>query len=334
MHLMEPNINISNRKRIGLINNRIGNNQHNRNLAFDEIEIGYNDDPLLGPDTNDEPPLSPINNDNNLLTNDYLYKSTIIQNSIVSTDSYLKEPICNGSRILLSDIILILELIKVTNNLGDTVESIVLGLLASILPSDNVIKRILSQQTGSLYFYQKFIKNCHDHIAKCSIHKLDVCINGCIAFVGNNALVKLCPICNTNRDLKNPFQNEIYYFPIKERLLKLLESDLSKLLSYSTLRNKGNNAFFQDIYDGKTWKRFESEMLPNINEKLLGLQWCWDGADAFEFSGKSFWPSCLSILNLPLDLRSKAHIGMHVVSLCTGKSFTNLSEFRYSQIYT
>ena len=49
MHLMEPNINISNRKRIGLINNRIGNNQHNRNLAFDEIEIGYNDYPLLGP---------------------------------------------------------------------------------------------------------------------------------------------------------------------------------------------------------------------------------------------------------------------------------------------
>ena len=139
MHLMEPNINISNRKRIGIINNRNGNNQHNKNNIFDVIDIGYNDDPLLGPDINDVPPLPPINNDNNLLTNDYLYKSTIIQNSIVSTDSFLKEPILNGSKILLSDIILILELIKVTNNLGDTVESIVLGLLASILPSDNVI---------------------------------------------------------------------------------------------------------------------------------------------------------------------------------------------------
>ena len=64
------------------------------------------------------------------------------------------------------------------------------------------------------------------------------------------------------------------------------------------------------------------------NEKLIGLQWCWDGADSFTFSGKSFWPGCISILNFPLDLRSKLHVGMHVISLCDG-NFKNKHEFNY-----
>ena len=60
------------------------------------------------------------------------------------------------------------------------------------------------------------------------------------------------------------------------------------------------------------------------NEYFLGLQYCWDGADAFNFSGKSFWPGCISILNFPKDIRSKMHIGMHVISLCEGKNFTSV----------
>ena len=76
--------------------------------------------------------------------------------------------------------------------------------------------------------------------------------------------------------------------------------------------------FFEDIYDGSTWKLFENEMDINKNERLLGLQYCWDGADAFNFSGKSFWPGCVSIINFPKDLRSKMHVGMHVVTFCEG----------------
>ena len=54
------------------------------------------------------------------------------------------------------------------------------------------------------------------------------------------------------------------------------------------------------------------------NEVFIGLQFCWDGADIFEFSGKSIWPLAVSILNFPKDLRDKMNIGLHVVAMCTG----------------
>ncbi len=56
----------------------------------------------------------------------------------------------------------------------------------------------------------------------------------------------------------------------------------------------------------------------DLNENFIGLQWCWDGADAFNLSGESFWPGCYSILNFPIDIRSKLNIGLHVVTLCNG----------------
>ncbi len=56
----------------------------------------------------------------------------------------------------------------------------------------------------------------------------------------------------------------------------------------------------------------------DLNEKLIGLQYG-VGVGADSFSGKSFWPGCISILIFPFDLRSKLHIGMHVISLCEGK---------------
>ncbi len=54
------------------------------------------------------------------------------------------------------------------------------------------------------------------------------------------------------------------------------------------------------------------------NEVFIGLQFCWDGADMFEKSGKSIWPLAVSILNFPKDLRDKMNIGLHVVAMCPG----------------
>jgi hypothetical protein len=107
--------------------------------------------------------------------------------------------------------------------------------------------------------------------------------------------------------------------PLKERLIQLLVSDLKNLFHYPILRSKTDVNFIQDIFDGTTWKYFNNQMDSDIGERLIGLQWCWDGADAFTFSGKSFWPGCFSILNFPKDLRGKLHIGMHVTTLCAGK---------------
>ena len=64
--------------------------------------------------------MGPANNSNPFIINDYLYKYTIIQHSVIPINNVLyfllDEHIYNGSNILLSDITFILELIKVTNN--------------------------------------------------------------------------------------------------------------------------------------------------------------------------------------------------------------------------
>ena len=78
------------------------------------------------------------------------------------------------------------------------------------------------------------------------------------------------------------------------------------------------NRFFdtQDVFDGETYKWFQNQM--RANEKFIGIQFCWDGADTTNtHMNKSMWPLCVSILNFPKDLRDKVGIGMHVVSLCS-----------------
>ena len=63
-----------------------------------------------------------------------------------------------------------------------------------------------------------------------------------------------------------------------------------------------------DIFDSDTYKHFKS-LVPRDGQ-LIFLQVCWDGADMFNYSGKSMWPLCYSIMNFPPCLRDKPHIGM------------------------
>jgi hypothetical protein len=244
--------------------------------------------------------------------------SVIFQSSEFDPEINLNDTLYNGSDFNIEDIMIILELIKTTNNLGDTVESIILGMLASFLPKNNIISNKIKEKSGTLFHFQKLIKDSQKHLPKCSIHRIDVCIKGCMAFVGENLYANLCDECGKKRNLLKPFQREMFYFPLRERLTKLLTSDLKNLLEYPNRRSGQNNDFWDDVYDGLTYKRFEALMDRSKGERLLALQYCWDGADAFNFSGKSFWPGCVSILNFPKDLRSKLHIGLFVVSLCDG----------------
>lgn len=51
------------------------------------------------------------------------------------------------------------------------------------------------------------------------------------------------------------------------------------------------------------------------------VQLCWDGALVCnQKTGKSMWPLCYSIMNLPPCLRNKVNIGMHVGSFCEGST--------------
>ena len=146
----------------------------------------------------------------------YLTGSVIFQSSDYDPLTEEAQTLFEGSDFTMEDIILILELIKTTNNFGETVESIILGMLASFLPKDNAISKAISENSGTLFYFQKLIKNCQKHIPKCSIHKIDVCIKGCMAFVGDNVYANHCLECGRKRNLLKPFQKEIFYFPLRE----------------------------------------------------------------------------------------------------------------------
>ena len=157
------------------------------------------------------------------------------------------------------------------------------------------------------------------------IYCVDTCKQGCLPFWKDNFNLDACSNCNTIR-WRHCSQNcrnnhgdldcehdkkaarKFYYLSIRDRITKLLRSELKKLFMYETLRYKStNDEFIEDIFDSDTYKHFKS-IVP-LNGELIFLQVCWDGADMFNYSGKSMWPLCYSIMNLPPSLRDKPHIG-------------------------
>ena len=56
------------------------------------------------------------------------------------------------------------------------------------------------------------------------------------------------------------------------------------------------------------------------NDRLIGLQFCWDGADTSDYANKTFWPLLVCILNFPKDLRDKLNLEMHMVALYGGNN--------------
>jgi hypothetical protein len=123
-----------------------------------------------------------------------------------------------------------------------------------------------------------------------------------------------------------------FYLSVRDRVEKLLNSDLRNLFYYEKFRYKSTtDDFVEDIYDSKVYKKMKSLIPPQgeliflqVNSKAFinndtvlchvssisqRVQVCWDGADMFNYSGNSMWPLCYSIMSLPPSLRDKSHIG-------------------------
>ncbi len=68
----------------------------------------------------------------------------------------------------------------------------------------------------------------------------------------------LCHVCDeTNDKAKNDI---IYYFPLFDRIRKIVRSDLRKMLNYSNMRKPTGENMFEDVFDGENYKWFESQM--------------------------------------------------------------------------
>ena len=144
--------------------------------------------------------------------------------------------------------------------MGDGLESLVLGLISSVLPSNNSIATKIAQTSKSNYFFQETIKSGHSMFPKHRIFEISACRKGCSAFIGPLINEEFCPVCDKPNE---PNLNEvIYYFPFEDRLRRLLMSDLKRFIEYPKLRVPPAPGFIEDIYDGQNWKWFEDQMDP------------------------------------------------------------------------
>ena len=149
---------------------------------------------------------------------------------------------------------------KVIGHMGDGLENLVLGLISSILPSNNAIATKISNTSKSNYFFQETIKSGHSMFPKHRIFEISACRKGCCAFIGPLINEDNCPICDKPNE---PNQNEvIYYFPFQDRLRSLLMSDLKRFIEYPKIRVPPAPGYIEDIYDGENWKWFEDQMDP------------------------------------------------------------------------
>ena len=96
------------------------------------------------------------------------------------------EPIYEGSKWKVEDLLIILEMFKVTGKMGDGLENCILGLIASILPPENVLSTKLNETSKTNYFFQKTIKSGHQKFKKMRVLQISCCRNGCCAFIGDN----------------------------------------------------------------------------------------------------------------------------------------------------
>jgi len=147
---------------------------------------------------------------------------------------------------------------KVIGHMGDGLENLVLGLISSILPSNNSISSKISKTSKSNYFFQETIKSGHSMFPKQRIFEISACRKGCCAYIGPLISEEFCPVCDKPNETDN---NEvIYYFPFEDRLCMLLVSDLKRFLDYPKIRVPPGPGYIEDIYDGENWKWFEDQM--------------------------------------------------------------------------
>lgn len=103
----------------------------------------------------------------------------------------------------------------------------------------------------------------------------------------------------------------VVYLPIRDRLQRLLNSDLRALFDYADTRSGGNlrtnGDLLSDVFDGSAYKDI-MRMVP-IGSTLIPLVFSSDGYNMFDTNQKSLWPLSYFILSLPPKLRHLMHIG-------------------------
>lgn len=180
-----------------------------------------------------------------------------------------------GSQFKLKDLSRFCLFLKSSNaSMGDRLFASVVGSMGTFLPRPNILHDALGE-CPSMYSTLKLIQSAADIPDDLSTFKIDTCANGCVPFMRDDQFVHRCPECLGMRwkhcrlhclneaGLKTcshkcePIRT-LFYLSIRDRIVKLLLSDLHHLFHYEDYRHKcSNDDFVEDIFDSTTYHSFK-----------------------------------------------------------------------------
>lgn len=197
-------------------------------------------------------------------------------------------PLYEGSDFLLQDFARFVFYMKACNaSVGDRLFASIVGYIGAFLPKPNVLGEALGE-SPTMYSTLKLLHSAADVPDDLSSYKIDTCACGCLPFTGNIRMADRCPTCEGPRwkhcsrtcfdewgsklcKHANVPVRMLYYMPMRDRIEKLLLSDMHHLFHYEDYRHKcSNDDFVEDIFDSRTYKTFK-DIIPR-GDRLIFLQ--------------------------------------------------------------
>jgi hypothetical protein len=139
--------------------------------------------------------------------------------------------------------------------------------------------------------------------------KLFCCPKGCATTTSH---CSACPVCRGEIS----FRHQFFFMPLRDKLKRLIDSDLSRLLMYDRNRKAPNPNRVDDFLDSDACRKIRAMAKPN--HFVIFVEVVIDGALVFNKGMAKMEPVTLSILSLPEPLRHVMHVGIHVIALQTG----------------
>lgn len=135
------------------------------------------------------------------------------------------------------------------------------------------------------------------------------CPRGCSCIFSHRAN---CEICN-----QSPLPENFFYFmPLRDKLQRLVDSDLARLLQYDRFRKPPLLNHMDDFLDSEACRNIRAMAKPN--HFVIFVEVVIDGALVFNKGMAKMEPVTVSILSLPEPLRHMLHVGMFVTLLQKG----------------
>lgn len=149
------------------------------------------------------------------------------------------------------------------------------------------------------------------------------CNNYLGKFACSDQVIK-CPLCQNEINVKD-VENKDFFVTLDptSQIAEILKSNWDYYTNVVNDRIHDKNCI-KDIYDGKCYRKFVSQLSKKDRNKYATVTFNTDGAPLFCSSSYSIWPIFLMVNELPMKIRCKEVI---LVGLWFGKNKPNMSIF-------